>query len=442
MVLTAAFVEKVQKVLQKMADEGWAHASILNPEFELEVNEVRDEYFAFVWDDLFEEAWPKAKLWYVKEGRKARERQRRLEGRGRAASSATGSALSDSRRMSRRSTGAGGSYSTSRAPTRPTTRGGAEDAHRLVPPLALSTRAPEGVQPPGSSESEASDATDSHADGSHDDDSRVEGHDGSPDDGDDDSDLDSDELSEASVSDDEEEQFWGTEKDEVWDILATFEDPYGKLAFAKKQVMFRRCRCVDKNGDRRPCVPPKRGFLCQRRAHVLKKSVVSENQFKRREQMRREQRTMKQALEQAEKSARAYLRTLAGRKWVTKEALEAANADTDNDRQKYHIEAVKRKWERRRMQYTAAAEVNRRDWERRRKITLDALRAKEDMLVAKLEAAKVAVVVAITKSELKVRYIPWRPPACRKAATLRIVHRADAPSRDGQPSRRHRTRKD
>lgn len=52
-------------------------------------------------------------------------------------------------------------------------------------------------------------------------------------------------------------------------MVANFQDPYGVVT-RSKMCMFKRCMCVDQNGDRRVCVPPKPGWMCERKAMLLK----------------------------------------------------------------------------------------------------------------------------------------------------------------------------
>ena len=51
------------------------------------------------------------------------------------------------------------------------------------------------------------------------------------------------------------------------------KDPYGPVT-KSKLCMFRRCACVDENGDRRVCVPPSAGWMCERKAMMLKKEIT------------------------------------------------------------------------------------------------------------------------------------------------------------------------
>ena len=59
------------------------------------------------------------------------------------------------------------------------------------------------------------------------------------------------------------------QRNEVDHVVANFQDPYGQVT-RSKMCMFRRCMCVDQNGNRRVCVPPKPGWMCERKAMLLK----------------------------------------------------------------------------------------------------------------------------------------------------------------------------
>jgi len=42
----------------------------------------------------------------------------------------------------------------------------------------------------------------------------------------------------------------------------------------KQKACFRRCRCMDDVGRRKPCVPPKTGFMCFSMCTLLKGNLV------------------------------------------------------------------------------------------------------------------------------------------------------------------------
>jgi hypothetical protein len=51
----------------------------------------------------------------------------------------------------------------------------------------------------------------------------------------------------------------------VFDVLETYMDssnlPVGRI---KAVAMFKKCCCVDEDGEPLVCVPPKKGWLCKR----------------------------------------------------------------------------------------------------------------------------------------------------------------------------------
>ena len=53
-----------------------------------------------------------------------------------------------------------------------------------------------------------------------------------------------------------------TEKETMW-AFAKFTDANGPV-MKFEEGMFRKCSCVNNEGDRKPCVPPLPGFMCQR----------------------------------------------------------------------------------------------------------------------------------------------------------------------------------
>ena len=67
---------------------------------------------------------------------------------------------------------------------------------------------------------------------------------------------------------------------EVVRSITTYEDPYGVIGRLNERVCFKRCGCVDENGARRVCVPPRADYQCEREATLLKMRLATETEFK------------------------------------------------------------------------------------------------------------------------------------------------------------------
>ena len=59
-------------------------------------------------------------------------------------------------------------------------------------------------------------------------------------------------------------------REEVEKVILGYKDAEGKIYVQNQTCMFKRCRCVDANGERRVCVPPQPGWMCRRKADMFK----------------------------------------------------------------------------------------------------------------------------------------------------------------------------
>jgi hypothetical protein len=67
-------------------------------------------------------------------------------------------------------------------------------------------------------------------------------------------------------------------ENEVDRVLSSFKDPWGPVTTELEECFFRRCGCLDDKGKRRVCVPPAPGYMCTRKALLLKVEVKLQRQ--------------------------------------------------------------------------------------------------------------------------------------------------------------------
>lgn len=83
-------------------------------------------------------------------------------------------------------------------------------------------------------------------------------------------------------------------RDQVLGALEAVTDIYGPMGGVDEAVEFRECGCVDENGEDKPCVPPRPGIRCRRRALLVRPSfytlqmVIDKDVEDRKEAVRRE----------------------------------------------------------------------------------------------------------------------------------------------------------
>jgi hypothetical protein len=81
---------------------------------------------------------------------------------------------------------------------------------------------------------------------------------------------------------------FGYSREEVDSVLEEFRDPSGRI-MRTSVVLFRRCACLGPDGNRRVCIPPKVGWMCERRATLIKCSIVLERELQERMRQKYEQ---------------------------------------------------------------------------------------------------------------------------------------------------------
>ena len=83
---------------------------------------------------------------------------------------------------------------------------------------------------------------------------------------------------------------------------------------------------MDENGRRKPCVPPKKDFMCERFATLVKAHFVMEGQKKERLWMALKKKGIEESEKKAEAEALKYLHSASGKLWLETEAYKRAEA--------------------------------------------------------------------------------------------------------------------
>lgn len=86
---------------------------------------------------------------------------------------------------------------------------------------------------------------------------------------------------------------------------------------SQRLMDFRRCECVNGEGRRTPCVPPRKGFMCRRQCTVIKSVVVLKTEKQRRLWRAHQKFSIEDAVRRAEHEAIKYLNSPAGSMWLT-----------------------------------------------------------------------------------------------------------------------------
>ena len=107
------------------------------------------------------------------------------------------------------------------------------------------------------------------------------------------------------------DNFWAAqdfpfEREETEKVLRSYEDAEGAIFLENVKTKFRKCGCLDDNGDRRVCVPPAPGYMCQRRATLVKMHIVLQRERVERFRQKREKIAIENAREVARQEARDF----------------------------------------------------------------------------------------------------------------------------------------
>jgi hypothetical protein len=102
-----------------------------------------------------------------------------------------------------------------------------------------------------------------------------------------------------------------------------FADVYGPV-LRRQKAMFRRCSCVDEEGKRKPCVPPKVGYQCERICTLFKMHIVRKRDKAERLWKIYKENGIADAVKRAEAEAKKYVDSVEGHLWLEKIAYEKA----------------------------------------------------------------------------------------------------------------------
>ena len=164
-----------------------------------------------------------------------------------------------------------------------------------------------------------------------------------------------------------------TEKETMW-AFAKFTDANGPV-MKFEEGMFRKCSCVDNEGERKPCVPPLPGFMCQRICTKVKTKNVLYADRQQRIWTEYKNNNLKDAVQRAKEEAMDYLKSAEGKDWVTtcayEHAQETLGGREENTALKWRQNLANRRKKRviRRFERAKRTVIRRRD--KRKKVMTD-----------------------------------------------------------------------
>jgi hypothetical protein len=121
-------------------------------------------------------------------------------------------------------------------------------------------------------------------------------------------------------------------RSEVQKVLEDYKDAEGKVYMKDQVCMFKRCRCVDADGNKKVCVPPKPGWMCKRRADLFKCRVILQREKRMMDERKREEAAIQQAVENARVAATAFCHSEEGIQRFRKRAVKRAAIEMDERR--------------------------------------------------------------------------------------------------------------
>jgi hypothetical protein len=156
-------------------------------------------------------------------------------------------------------------------------------------------------------------------------------------------------------------------KQEVMWAFKSFTDAYGYV-LQTGTANFRRCLCRDERGNRRPCVPPTKGFMCRRRCHLVKHTVVLQHERELRYWNAYKKAETETAVQRAEAEALKYLKSDDGKLWIAEMSFELAeeqmNKNGESHRQDWREKLAEKrknkivkKWDRRKAKFERSKQV-------------------------------------------------------------------------------------
>jgi Leucine-rich repeat (LRR) protein len=167
---------------------------------------------------------------------------------------------------------------------------------------------------------------------------------------------------------------------EVMWAITNYFDAIGAV-YMQADACFKRCTCVDELGNRRPCVPPKKGYMCRKRASILKKSIVLQGEKEERLWMKQKKAMVLEAEVRAEAEAIRYLESNEGKFWVAE--LSYARSEALLEEKKLDNLVARRK----QIADDKKAALTRK-FERRKREIQDSLEKKIELLQKDISEAK------------------------------------------------------
>jgi len=171
-------------------------------------------------------------------------------------------------------------------------------------------------------------------------------------------------------------------------VLNSFSDAYGPLVHRSPTGWFRRCHCKKADGTRNVCIPPKAGWMCERKVILVKMKITLERELVERNRTNQERERVKETCAAAEKSAKEYLELDEGKLFIRKLAEVRAHELQINDSDSRFKGAVELEFRRRRKKLEKAFKKGEKKLHVKRNEThaeLEAQRKKLDAKGEKLE---------------------------------------------------------
>ncbi len=113
------------------------------------------------------------------------------------------------------------------------------------------------------------------------------------------------------------------ERGEVEQTLFQFQDAAGSLLHYRKRARFRKCSCMDEDGNKKHCRGSKNfDWNCERPAILFRKRLILESIMVERRRKQNEEKRIIEAVDAAKKAATQYLKTNEGRDEVQSLAEE------------------------------------------------------------------------------------------------------------------------
>ncbi|GMI08986.1 hypothetical protein TrVE_jg11434 [Triparma verrucosa] len=166
-------------------------------------------------------------------------------------------------------------------------------------------------------------------------------------------------------------------------VMNSFEDPYGPVIYRSPTGWFRRCVCKKPDGSRNVCIPPKAGWMCERPVMLVKMHITLERELEERQRQAQERKTVKEASEAAEKSAKEYLETDEGQIMIRKMAEARAHELQHSEANSKFKGALELEFRRKRKRLEKAFKKKEKKLQAKRNEAHDEMEKKKDALMEK-----------------------------------------------------------